>query len=409
MLIKCPECELQVSDRAKMCPHCGFPIAQGINISPESTKTQHRANHRRLPNGFGQITKISGKNLRNPYRAMVTVAKSDTGKPICKLLKPVSYFKTYNEAYEALMEYNKNPYDLSDVLTVQELYDRWSAEYFKKLKASSSERTIRSAWAFCSSVKDYQAKAIRARHIKACIEEATTPNLKARVKSLWNLMLDYALEYELVDKNYARTFNIEDKVKKEVEKQKKDHIAFTNEELIRLWANINEVPYCDLVVIQIYTGFRPQELGLIKIANVDLKNDLIVGGIKTDAGIDRIVPIHSLIKDLVKRYYYDAIACGSEYLFNCQENAPNRFLSYDTYRRRFEKVVSRLQLNPEHRPHDPRKTFTTLAKEYEVNEYAIKYIIGHSIKDLTEKVYTERDAEWLKSEMKKINRTRKLC
>ncbi|WP_366525888.1 zinc-ribbon domain-containing protein, partial [uncultured Parasutterella sp.] len=26
MLIKCPECELQVSDKAATCPHCGYPM-----------------------------------------------------------------------------------------------------------------------------------------------------------------------------------------------------------------------------------------------------------------------------------------------------------------------------------------------------------------------------------------------
>lgn len=27
-LIKCPECELQVSDKALSCPHCGFPLRE---------------------------------------------------------------------------------------------------------------------------------------------------------------------------------------------------------------------------------------------------------------------------------------------------------------------------------------------------------------------------------------------
>ena len=26
MLIKCPECELQVSNKAIACPHCGYPF-----------------------------------------------------------------------------------------------------------------------------------------------------------------------------------------------------------------------------------------------------------------------------------------------------------------------------------------------------------------------------------------------
>ena len=26
MLTKCPECDLQVSDKAYTCPHCGYPL-----------------------------------------------------------------------------------------------------------------------------------------------------------------------------------------------------------------------------------------------------------------------------------------------------------------------------------------------------------------------------------------------
>ncbi|NLD50518.1 MAG: zinc ribbon domain-containing protein, partial [Clostridiaceae bacterium] len=26
MLTKCPECELQISDKAISCPHCGYPL-----------------------------------------------------------------------------------------------------------------------------------------------------------------------------------------------------------------------------------------------------------------------------------------------------------------------------------------------------------------------------------------------
>lgn len=43
-----------------------------------------------------------------------------------------------------------------------------------------------------------------------------------------------------------------------------------------------------------------------------------------------------------------------------------------------------------------------MAKKSEVDEYAIKYIVGHKISDITERVYTERNVEWLKSEMEKI-------
>lgn len=61
-----------------------------------------------------------------------------------------------------------------------------------------------------------------------------------------------------------------------------------------------------------------------------------------------------------------------------------------------------LNLNPEHRPHDGRKHFVTMAKKYGVDEYAIKYMVGHKISDITEKVYTQREFEWLKDEIEKI-------
>ena len=61
-----------------------------------------------------------------------------------------------------------------------------------------------------------------------------------------------------------------------------------------------------------------------------------------------------------------------------------------------------LKSDPNHRPHDARKTFVTRAKEYNLDEYAIKYIVGHAIEDITERVYTKRNIEWLKNEIEKI-------
>ena len=98
MLIKCPECDLQVSDRAFACPHCGYPLKE--QPKPVRKSTHKR---RRLPNGFGQISELKGRNLRKPFRAMVTVGKTPKGKPICKLLKPEAFFETYNDAYAALV------------------------------------------------------------------------------------------------------------------------------------------------------------------------------------------------------------------------------------------------------------------------------------------------------------------
>lgn len=395
MLVTCVECGLMVSDKAEACPHCGYPRAK-----KKRTSYSRGSKHRRLPNGFGQITEIKGCNLRKPFRAMVSVGKYENGKPIQKMLKPEAYFATYNEAYAALVEYNRNPYDLAPGLSVKEVYEKWSEEYFVKLKSPSSARTIKAAWKYCYPVYSMRVADIRSRHIKACMENAPSPNINGRIKSLFNLMLDYAVEYELVDRNYARTFNVSSDTKN----VQHGHIAFTDEEMDKLWANIT-MPYVDVVLIQCYSGWRPQELGLIRVEDVDLTNRVATGGIKTSAGTNRVVPIHECIFPLMEQRVKEANSYGSEYLFSCTDTHTHRSsdrLTYDKYQYRFSKIVKALDLNPEHRPHDGRKQFITMAKKYNVDEYAIKRIVGHNISDITEKIYTERDVEWLKAEMNKI-------
>lgn len=150
---------------------------------------------------------------------------------------------------------------------------------------------------------------------------------------------------------------------------------------------------------------RPQELGLITLNNVHLDENYIIGGMKTDAGKNRVVPIIPKIKPLIINRYNQAKEIDSEYLFNCVDCAywktdkSRRKLTYDKYRHRFDKIKEMYQLNPDHRPHDPRKDFITRCKKCNVDEYAIKYIVGHHIYDITEKIYTDRNPEWLYTEL----------
>ena len=46
--------------------------------------------------------------------------------------------------------------------------------------------------------------------------------------------------------------------------------------------------------------------------------------------------------------------------------------------------------------------FVTTAKKRGVDKHAIKYLVGHTIADITEKAYTKREFIWLKEEIEKI-------
>lgn len=392
MLINCPECELQVSDKAISCPHCGYPFKKAATFRQSSKR-------KRLPNGFGQISLIKNKNLRNPYRVMVSIGKNAEGRPIQKLLQPQAYFKTYNEAYSALVEYNKNPYSLSEDLTIGELYEKWYAEYKTKVSLATLKNAD-SRWNYLQPMANIKVRELKTWQIKECIENASRTTAKGKVKTvpektkrklkeLFNMLLDYAVEYELVEKNVAKNFVVKAVTPNVI------HSSFTDDEMNLLWENITE-DYVDAVLIQCYMGWRPGELCNIKTVDVDLENRFITGGLKTKAGTNRIVPIHDKIFNLVKK----RVDLGNEYLFTRKDSTEK--CSYGAYNYYFQQVISKLGLNQNHKAHDPRKHFVTQAKKAGMDEYAIKRIVGHAIADITESTYTDRDPEWLKEEMKKI-------
>lgn len=400
-LTNCPECKLQVSNKAISCPHCGYPLREDDSHSKSRKAIKRRM---RLPNGFGQISLIKNRNLRKPYRAMVSIGTNEeTGRPIVKPLKPNAYFESYNDAYAALVKYNRNPYDLSESITMQELYERWSAHHLEKL-SDSYIKNVNTSWNYASNIKNMKLTEVRVRHLKNVINDVPHDSFKTRLKSVLNMMYKYAIEYEIIDKNYASMFSLDKSVQQNMRKQKDAHVSFNKKELDLLWSNINE-KWCSLILIQCYMGWRPGELCEIKLNNVDLEKWAIRGGIKTSAGIDRIVPIHDKIKGFVLEKYNEAISLESNYLFNCTDSLKNGNieLTYDKYRARFNNTLKKIGIVKEHKPHDPRKTFVTMLKKGKADEYAIKLMVGHEIKDITESIYTERGIDFLKEELDKAD------
>ena len=350
----------------------------------------------KLPNGFGTVYKLSGKR-RNPWIARKTKGweVDDENNRIKQLYITIGYYPTRQEALAALVNYNENPYDIdSNKITFAEVYARWSDTHFQTI-VKSAQRTWTSAYNHSKPLHNMRMRDIRTSHLENAISVADVgQSTKQRMKSLYNLMYKYALKYEIVDKDYAALCDSVKRGKPQIVR-----IPYTREELQTLWDNIN-FPFVDMVLIGIYSGWRPQELAILKIADIDLKARTMFGGLKTDAGRNRCVPIHPAIYDLVKANYDKAVTIGSNSLFNDENGQQGTYLTYDKYRARFNKINKKLGM--QHKPHDTRHTFITYAKEAGVNEYVLKLLVGHAIEDVTEKVYTHRTMEQLLQEIEKI-------
>ncbi|WP_282923773.1 tyrosine-type recombinase/integrase [Mediterraneibacter massiliensis] len=398
-LLKCPECTHDVSDKALSCPNCGYPMNM-----PSSTKPRIRnGKPTKLPNGYGTIYKMSGKRSK-PYRAMKTdkwIIDPVTGKSK-QIRSTIGYYQSREDAMIALANYNENPYDIkADSITFSEVYEKWSENYFPTLSNPSSVRTVTAAYAYCNGLYDMRMKDIKVSHLEGTILNAQVgDSTKSRIKSLFNMMYKYAVAHDIVEKDYASVmFANGNPIKRS---RTKEVIPFSQEEIFLLWDNLDNIAFADMILIGIYSGWRPQELAILKVADIDIKVGTMLGGLKTDAGKNRIVPIHPLIRPLIENRMKEATSMQSEFLFNDANGQQGTYMTYDKYRKRFEKVMKYLKLT--HRPHETRHTFITKAKACNVDEYILKLIVGHAIDDITEKVYTHRTIDQLRAEMEKITK-----
>lgn len=372
----------------------------------------------RRSNGEGSVT--YDKRRKKPYRARVTLGweldeATGTSKQI---IKDLGSYKTKGEASAALANYLHNPYDLDNKdITFSQFYHIWLDEFIQDHE--SHKYRMMMAYKYCSQIYNKKMREISIIDMKNCIYKGTaivtrgkykgekklaSPSVKEGIKSMFNHMFTYALEARIVDRNYAKEFSLDQKVFKEKEENRKIKIPFSQEEMDKLWKSIEFIPFADMIIYACYSGWRPSELIDLKVTNVDFEKDVIKGGIKSDAGKNRLVPIHPLVKPIVQKYYNEAISVKSQFLFNDTSKKKGIGLSYDQYLSRFNIVMEMLKFRLDITPHYTRHTFITKAKSRQVNmnEYILKLIAGHHIGDLTEHVYTHRELEDLRDEMLKI-------
>lgn len=350
----------------------------------------------RLPNGFGSVYKLSGKR-RNPWAARKTVGwtndeSTGTSKQNFKIL---GFFPTREKALTALTIYNENPYDISvDTITFSEVFNAWSDVHFKTI-VPSAQRTWMSAYSHSAILHDMRMKDIRTSHLEGAINSAKIGTAtKQRMKSLYNMIFRYSLKHEIVTKNYADLcLRVKD------DGSKSDRIPFSDQEIQLLWDNLY-FPYVDAILVGIYSGWRPQELSILRIEDIDLDGGFMLGGLKTDAGKNRYVPIHPRIFPLIKERYDFAVKTNNALLFYDPLSRDIKTMTYDKYRRKFENVMKKLDMK--HRPHDTRHTFITMAKRVQMDEFLLKLIVGHAIHDITEKVYTHRELSELTEAISRI-------
>ena len=117
------------------------------------TKPIQRANR------TGSVYKLSG-NRSKPWRAIVTkgwIANKETEKSK-QIRETIGYYATRDEALQALINYNQNPYDISaGKQTFKDIYDKWSAEKYPTV-SRSNVTGYESAFKRCKAIENIPFK-----------------------------------------------------------------------------------------------------------------------------------------------------------------------------------------------------------------------------------------------------------
>ena len=172
------------------------------------------------------------------------------------------------------------------------------------------------------------------------------------------------------------------------------HRPFSTEEMRLLWAN-SDIDIVKVILIQCYTGTRPGELNRITMDNVHLKDGYIVGGIKTAAGKDRIIPIAACIRPMVQYFYNLSRFSHWPYLLMPDLTRGLRTIGGLVNMTMVYKALEKIDIKG-HRPHDARHTFVTLADNYGMPTTLQKIIVGHTMgDDVTKSVYTHKQRNQL--------------
>ena len=335
----------------------------------------------RLPNGFGSVYKLPGRR-RKPWAARITVGWQDFPEKLRSypVYKFIGYYETRQEALTALVDYNKNPYDLhAGSITFEDVYDKWSDRKFADT-SDASISSYKTAYQVCKKLYKMRFVDIKLSHLQMVVDESgkNTPTLK-KVKSLFSQLFEYSIIHEIISKERNLVQYVD--IKKAGNPNALHRQPFSKKEIETVWAHKDANEYVSVILMLIYTGVRIGELLDLKKEDVHLEERwFFVKESKTESGV-RAVPIAEKVYLFFDRWTHKNTC---EHLLSSPDGKHFEYRNYyDSY---WTPLVDMMGMS--HRPHDTRHTCISLLTVAGVSDKAIKKIVGHKGQSTTEIVYT---------------------
>lgn len=340
----------------------------------------------------------------NKYNKIITFPKKpyplisviDPNQEIIEKVKKDNY--TFKQLFE---EFEKNK-----MLTKEEQQIEKTYHIRPKNKPFGRNycRGLITAYHNSISLYDRVYKDLRASDFMEHLKKSGKSSYSQRqMVNLFQNLDKYALEEDIIDKGYAQfiTLSSDDKnVKKAVNGKVNKDKLFNYDQIDYLWnlklrssgsqeknKKEREQFIRDLFLMMLYAGTRVEEQLSIYTANIFLDKNYFIGGLKTNAGRNREIPIHPAVKHLYEKYYNP----NNEFLF-MQPNGKK--IDYDYYLYHFK--LNFRNLHPEvanHTAHDCRHTLRNELEKLGIRQIIINSIMGHSNENVGQDVYTHISIE----------------
>lgn len=348
------------------CIKCGEVLPQGALFCPACGKRQTKTPRKsaKRPNGSGTVYRLQGRRSR-PWVA----AKN-------KVI--VGYYPTKKDAVEALERLSGQSLTERYNMTFAEVFEAWSAEHYHEVGPKAVEAYNRAFDVF-APLHDKIFRSLRTADFQTVLDPHMTKSHSTvnKYKQLITQMSSWAIREELISTNFAKFVRLPENVKKEKE-------IFSDAEIQKLEADGSDA--AKIVLMLLYTGMRIGELFSLPLS--DYHESYVVGGEKTEAGRNRIIPIRPEGKQYFA--YFAKQATGEMLLSGYDgQKVPANFRRRDYY-----PLLDRLGIERK-TPHATRHTYASRAVKEGLPPEMLQKILGHADYSTTANIYTHIDAQTL--------------
>lgn len=366
----CPKCKSDLPDGANFCPDCGK------KLTPTPRKRRKRAN------GTGNISKLSGRRTK-PWIARRNGITIGT-------------YTTYAEAQQALER--TAGVDINDKynLTFSQIYELWKPVHAREVTASQMG-VYAAAYKHCTALHPQKFRTLRKSDFQAVIlkleETGKSKSTCEKVLQLFGQLSKWAMDECIISQNHARNVRT-------TAMQKSTRQPFKDADIQAMQKSSN--PAADIALILIATGARPGELFSVPLMNC--REDHFIGGSKTEAGRNRVIPVAPLGMEAYTKLRQKAIEKKLPCLIDAYKG--NHTVSNYT-KRDFKDLMAEIGCQGM-TTYNCRHTFITMAVSAGIPQAQLMQIVGHVDKKTTN-LYTHMDAGNLVSAVAQIGKALTVC